>query len=242
MHAQADRTVWLDPHTGAGAGVDGQSLSVACGASGLELAHVLRLAELEHATRVMLTGDVVPRGWFLTPVPAPWIHGAHHLDHETPTGRYLHTFPDGHTVQVEVRRAAEWFGAGTYTPATARAAWAALARTLEAHHRTGAVLLRSPGATGRDLWLRAVGGEVPEPLPLELQALIRSTSPQHRIEVCPPARDVMPAVWVMDGRWMYAALTNGLGIGPARMLTGAQGAELLEADPYARARYRVARR
>lgn len=47
-----------------------------------------------------------------------------------------------------------------------------------------------------------------------------------------------PALWVMDGRWMYAALTRELGTGPARMMTAREAADHA-ADPYARARYRV---
>lgn len=213
-HVKPDRTTWTD-------------------ATGRTLADVLALAEREHATRVMLTGPSLPREWLLQLVPG-WTHGRHYLDHDVPTGRYTH---ERAGVTVEVRRAAEWFGGGDYTPREAEAAWEALGRILAAQ-RGGGVLLRSPGATGHDLWLRAAGGEVPDPLPDDVQELMRQT-PQHRIELRPPAVPDAPALWVLDGRWMYAALTRELGSGPVSWLRGEDAAAHFARDPHARARYLV---
>lgn len=236
FHVRPDRTLWLDPWSGAGVSPDSRALPLRTAPGALmPLRDVLQLVEDFRATRVMLTGERVGRAWFLTPLEHPWSHGSHHLDHETPTGRYRHALG----ADVEVRRTAEWFGAGDYSPRTAAEAWEAAGVLLSRTHRTGAALMRSPGATGRDLWLRAAGGEVPDPLPEDLQALIRSTSPQHRIEVMPAFTPTVPGVWILDGRFMYAALTNGLGSGPVTMLTGRAAREAFEADPFGRARYRV---
>lgn len=201
----------------------------------LELEVVLTAARHRGHDLVMLTGEPIPREWFLS-APDSWNTVRVFLDHETPAGRYRHA-ESGH--EVEVRRAAEWFGSGDYTWTTAREAWAATRSILRSSGRGGAVMFRSPGATGLDLWLRTTSGEVPDPLDEDTQKLIRSTSPQHRIEMFPPRSQMIPALWVLDGRWMYASLLRELGSGPARMLTGAAASELADRHPHARARYLV---
>jgi hypothetical protein len=239
LHVKPTPTLWLDPATGAGVEdmITWRRMIRLAAGEPLRLAHVLEFARgsADHS-RVMLTGDPIPREWLLATADG-WEHGRHWLDHETPTGRYRHS-ATGAT--VEVRRAAEWFGEGTYSPADAARAWATLGGVLAAAFRQESPpLLRSPGATGLDLWLRTAGGDVPDPLPDDTQELIRSTSPQHRIELRRPTSKVVPAVWVVDARWSYAALTRGLGSGPAHMLTGSQAEAHYQANPYARARYRV---
>lgn len=201
---------------------------------GLTLETVLNTARARARDLVMFTGPVMAREWFLTPPPG-WTTRRVFLDHETPAARYVHE--SGR--EVELRRAAEWFGAGDYTWTTAADAWAATRNILTASGRGGAAMFRSPGATGLDLWLRTTGGEVPEPLDDDVQSLIRSTSPQHRIELFAPRRATMPALWVLDGRWMYAALLRELGSGPARMMTAREAADHADAHPHARARYLV---
>lgn len=241
-------TVWLDQADDLGA---------------YTLADVLARAERERATRVMLTGATPTRAWLLSDVDG-WEHGGHYLDHLVPVGRYTHT-ASGTTVQV--RTAGEWFGAGDYTAATASAAWAALGRVL-GKHVPGAVLFDSPGATGLDVWLRCrprdrKTGELVDPPQLDPDTadLIRSTSPQHRIELVPPPRPAavvfmcgpgqpgrvsapatMPGAWYLDGRWMYAALCRELGVARVEPLTGGDCDVLWEhtvAGPYERARYLV---
>jgi hypothetical protein len=183
----------------------------------------------------MLTGPAPDREWLLQPLGDEWEAGRVYLDADLPAASYTHR--TGMT--VELRRAAEWFGDGDYSAADAESAWHATHRALNGSGQSAAVMFRSPGATGIDLWLRMVHGEAPDPLSDELQQLIRSTSPQHRIELMPNrSRETMPAAWVLDGRWMYAALTRELGTGPALQLTGEQ-AEQHALNPYARARYRV---
>lgn len=202
----------------------------------LTLTRVLTAALDDRAARVMLTGAPPPRDFFLEPLPPGWEVARLFLDLDTPAAKYRHPHSDH---AVEIRRAAEWFGDGTYTRTDAREAWDATARILAGSGRSGAAMFRSPGATGFDLWLRTTGGDVPDPLDDELQQLIRSTTPQHRIELVPPTgRDELPGLWVYDGRLMYAALLRELGAGPAQRLL-ADDAERLAADPYSRARYRV---
>lgn len=237
------RTLWLDSATGTAMDDDGRAGRV--GQSGPpSLADVLDVAGRLNAARVILTGPAPARAWFLGGAEG-WTHGAHYLDVDVPVGRYERA-----GVRVEVRTAAEWFGAGDYGPGTARAAESALATVYGAHVRGGS-LFASPGATGLDAWLRSLprtagsdgAPEAPEQLPDDLAQLVRSTSPQHRIErFRPPAgAETMPALWYLDGRWMYAALCKELGTGPARMMTGAQSDVLWtsKGGRYARARYRV---
>lgn len=231
------RTLWLDAGTGSAMNDDGVTGRVG-DAGAPALLDVLAAARRTGSQRVMLTGKAPARGWFLGQLDG-WQHGAHYLDVDVPVGRYAQ---DG--ARVEVRTAAEWFGAGSYTPGTARAAESALA-SVYAAQVPGGSLFASPGATGMDAWLRSLprGTEAPEQLPEDVAQLVRSTSPQHRIErFAPPAPGAtMPALWYLDGRWMYAALCKELGTGPAHFLTGAEVAERW-ASPrghFARARYRV---
>lgn len=197
----------------------------------LPLQRVLDAALEARASRVMLTGPAMPSDWWLQ--PTSWEARRIFADHETPAAAYAR---DGHV--VELRRADEWFGSGDYSRSDAEQAWQLVERALRRSGRTDAAMFRSPGATGLDLWLRTMGGEVPAPLPDDVQELIRAWAPQHRIELMPPAQPTMPAVWVLDGRWMYAALLRELGTGPAVMLTAEQAAARA-ADPYARGRYLV---
>jgi len=107
--------------------------------------------------------------------------------------------------------------------------------------------LASPGATGREAWLRSRSFDkdtgqpiTPPQVTAEVAELLRETSGQHRIELFPaPAERDGNQLWLLDGRLMYAAPVRELGCGPAVMLTGDQAAALFTAQPYARARYHV---
>lgn len=235
------RTLWLDVDTRAGVDDDGRPVRVSSqGTRRPSVRQVLDLAAACHVERVMLTGGRPPADWLLARTPG-WTPGAHHLDHETPVGRYVH---DVAQVTVEVRRAVEWYGAGDYTPAQAREAWVALGDVL-ARAVPGASLLGSPGATGRECWLRSLphGQEPPPQVSSEVAELLRATSGQHRIERFAPPPGVTQAadVWLMDGRLMYAACVRELGAAPVTMLTAEQAGALLTSPGgrYARARYQV---
>lgn len=201
---------------------------------GLALADVLDVARREGSQRVMLSGPPIPREWF-TGVPDGWDAPRVFPDHETPAARYEHRATGA---SIEVRRAAEWFGGGDYDHNTARDAWDATHRVLRESGRTDVSMFRSPGATGLDMWLRGAGGDVPDPIADDMQAEIRSTTAQHRIELVPPRSRTMPGLWVIDGRWMYSALMRELGTAPARRMTAAEATEYAR-DEYAPARYRV---
>lgn len=201
---------------------------------GLPLLRVLEASRARDEVRVMLSGPPPPPDWFLEATPN-WQALRVFPDHETPAARYRHL--SGHT--VEVRRAAEWFGRGEFTDKEAAEAWELTRYALGRSGHSGAAMFRSPGATGLDLWLRTHGGDVDDPIDAELQDLIRSTTPQHRIELFAPTSEApMPAFWLLDGRWMYAALTRELGVGPARMLTGDAAIDYA-VDEYARGRFDV---
>lgn len=235
------RILWLDFTTGRGINPAGR------GTTGIaytpNLAGVLDLAWREDCDRVMLTGKRPPAGWLLGGLPSGWVHGAHHLDHETPVGRYT----NGEGRRFEVRRAAEWFGAGDYTPAQAAAGWHALTTAL-AEAVPDLRPLASPGATGREAWLRSRSFDHGQPITppqvsAEIAELLRETSGQHRIELfAEPANRPDKAtdqLWLLDGRLMYAACMRELGAGPATMLDATDAERLFDLDPYARARYQV---
>lgn len=245
-------TLWLNVDTGAGIAPDTHPVSIGNGERA-RLRDVLDLATYTSAQRVMLTGGRLRADWLLTSAPG-WEHAGHHLDHETPVGRYVAApAPDQGRrggQKVEIRRAAEWFGAGDYSPREARAAWEALGRAL-ADTVPGAALLGSPGATGREAWLwscpRDQDGRTvaPDQVPSDVAEHLRATSGQHRIELFrPPVEAVgtMRGLWLLDGRLMYAACVRELGTGPARWLTPAEACELLDSKRgrYARAQYQVA--
>lgn len=139
--------------------------------------------------------------------------------------------------QVDVRRMDVWLGdEAEYTPEDARATMQALTTALQQAFGPDAFPRATPAQTGRELW----GGhkglvhrlDYP-PLPVDLQRLIRSTSGQGRIELCPPKAATLPAFYYLDGRLMYGALVNDLGIGPCQQDT------LSTFKPYQRGRYRI---
>lgn len=150
-------------------------------------------------------------------LPEGWAHAprGHHLPRDsttTPSLRY--TRPDGR--ELELRNAGEWFGdAGARAGSWACArAWSLLGDRL-AHLPEGGELLASPSQTGRDLLARTLprGHEYPV-LSDELRELIRTTAPQGRVELLPPAHKTMPALVELDARTAYGACLRALGSGP----------------------------
>src|SRR5205085_2209322 len=80
-------------------------------------------------------------------------------------------------------------------------------------HFPGSVLQSTPATTGRVLWLKSIpAGTEWEPLPADVQELIRSTSGQARREVRRVGGTIDGLV-CLDGRFMYAACVWGLGAG-----------------------------
>jgi len=237
--------LWLDLDNGRAVTDDGRALIVGDHRDQRpKLAEVLAAAQYAECPRVMLTGAKPPPAYLLG-AAGGWTHGTHHLDALAPVGRYTNS--EGGA--FEIRRAAEWFGAGDYKPHQAAAAWRELSHALADAIPGMERPLASPAATGREAWLRSrsfdQGGQPVNPpqVSAEVAELLRATTGQHRIERFPePASTTHRpprALWLLDGRLMYVACVRELGIGPAEMLTDAGAAHLFDSNPYARARYQV---
>lgn len=185
---------------------------------------------------------------------AEWVHGTHWLS-DDPTGRYEHTLTGQ---KIVLSYASAWFGATNLTPKTVGYSWWLLTALLNKVTK-GAMKapMDTPGATGARLWALSLSSkadlEVPTP---EIADLIHATSGQHHIGhlVAGPNADAhpdclplidpsktprIPGFSYVDGRFMYAALTREIGVGPIVQLTRSQAADLYREDPYARVRYKV---
>ena len=252
-------TVWLDFVTGVGVTDSGARVTpkITGRRKRPVLVDLLDTAHNLSAERIMLTGKVPQQGlgeqhWLITETPG-WSAGGHWLS-SPPTGRFTHDITGR---KLEVRLASEWFTSpdASLTPDEARQAWVATSEALKSVARD-AELLKSPAATGTQLWAQSLPRTLdPEPLDPETAELLHRTAGQHRIEhlttgagacacgSCRPLVDVgeqpRGGFAYVDGRFMYAALCRELGTGPARRLTGEQAEELLESNPYARARFHV---
>lgn len=242
-------TLWLD---GQGQGVTDDGAAIRVAADGL--AAVLDVAHSQGAGRVMLT-ETPPVSavghWLLVPTPG-WVPRGHWLG-SPPTGRFTH---EASRARVEVRTAAEWFGSLPLRPAEARAAMIATAGVLGAAV-PGAELFMTPAATGTNAWaLSLPRGYDPEQVTSDIAQEIHRTSGQHHFEhlVTGPSScecgDCIPLIDAdenptisefsyVDGRFMYSALCRELGTGPGVRLRRDQAWDLVQADPYARARLLV---
>jgi hypothetical protein len=235
------RTAWLDYHTGAGVDDTGTVITAPGAAprdgGGRHPRELLELARAHAVERIYLTGPRPGPGWLFTPTPG-WSPGAHFLDADLPVGRFTHAATGA---RVDLRRAAEWFGESA-DPAAALGAHRLLG-ALYARTVPGGRLFDSPGATGLDAWVRSHprGQAPPGQLPGDLAELVRSTSPQHRVELFAHPGDTLPGLWYLDGRLQYAALTAGLGAAPGEYLDGAPARAAWESPQgrYARNRWLV---
>src|SRR3954451_15864747 len=72
---------------------------------------LLETARAAGAERVYLTGARPGSRWMATAAEG-WQAGRHHFDSDTPVARFTHRDTGA---RVEIRRAAEWFGDGTYS-------------------------------------------------------------------------------------------------------------------------------
>lgn len=214
--------------------------------------------------RIMLTGKVPAndrntRHWLLVQTPG-WSAERGHWLGTPPTGRFTHRKTGQY---IEVRVASEWFGNVPLTPAQARDAWNLLDAVLSYTFRPAlpegmnTVLMLTPAATGQNLWAAAMPkGLNPEPVTADIAADLHATSGQHHQSHLVGASntldhpDVVPLIdtrlvealprfTYIDGRFMYASLCRELGTGPGVRLNRAGAYDLLETNPYARARYEV---
>jgi hypothetical protein len=132
--------------------------------------------------------------------------------------RGTHPDPDQFVIRLSHRKSgrrvtlyglAPWFGWDAH-PRAARAAFTVLGELLKTKF-PGAYVLPTPGQTGLDLWDRRRGGSEYPVLPDELLDLIRSTSGQGRVELCPaPGRETVPGFYYFDTRFAYAAHVRGM--------------------------------
>ncbi|UVJ37799.1 hypothetical protein [Arthrobacter sp. CJ23] len=229
------------------------------------MADILEMAGWAGAERVMFTGRVPVnersvRHWLLVRTPgwsAGWADPSGRM-----VGHWLGTpvtgrFERAATGQrIEVRTAAEWFGNTALSPGQARLAWDATA-FLVGEAFKGQVLGKTPAATGTNLWAASLpAGLDPEPVTDDIAQELHRTTGQHHLEhlvagpassthedcvplVDPAARPRLGAFAYVDGRFMYAALCRELGTGPGTRLNRADTVDLLDRDPYARARVLV---
>ncbi|WP_269929320.1 hypothetical protein [Kocuria massiliensis] len=177
-----------------------------------------------------------------------------------PTGRFHHR---QNKKYVEVRTAAEWFGSTALNPVQVQQSFQVLdalisdafGSVLPAGDRTA--LMKSPGATGQRLWAVSIPTAMPlTPVTDDIAEELHATSGQHHLEhsVAGPDLDSHPDVVPLidpkvspevnnfsyvDGRFMYASLCRGIGLGPGRRYNRTQTADLLREDPYLRARIQV---
>lgn len=198
-----------------------------------------QLVDAAEAERVFIVGPrpggnmAGLRAWSTPPggLPPGWEPRQHYLDGNAPILRYHHA---ASRRDVELVRAAAWWGEGDYSIEQARMAWDRLGALVRGLF-PGAVLLTTPATTGRELFVRSIpkGTEWPT-LPPEVQDLIRETSGQGRIEVLDPrGADHLEQLVELDGRLMYAALAWGLPGGTVTRDNGTDYAGQL------RARYHV---
>lgn len=213
--------------------------------------------------KIMLTGavpkaDRAGQHWLMVQTP-DWSKHLGQWYGTPPTGRFVHHVTGQY---LEVRTAAEWFGDASLNPKEAMEAWSLLdsvltftfGSSLDSKVRT--VLMNSPAATGTNLWAAAMPkGLDPVPLDPDVAEQLHATSGQHHLDhlVAGPSianhEDVVPLIdpraqkidqfAYVDGRFMYASLCRELGTGPGVRLGQWDTRELLEDNPYVRARVYV---
>lgn len=253
--ARDKATLWADYTSGMGVLDNGQVLRPRIGPrrKNPNLVDMLETALTAGAERIMFTGNIPraedgQRHWLLVQTPG-WDGLGHWLG--TPvTGRFEHR-NSGH--QIEVRTAEEWFGNVDLNPPQARDAWISL-KAMVADAFEDTPLLMSPAGTGTNLWAASLPKNVdPVPVTEDIAEEIHQTSGQHHLEhlvagpynsthadvrplVDPQQRPVLNQFCYIDGRFMYASLCRELGIGPGHRLNQADTYDLLQNDPYARAR------
>lgn len=164
------------------------------------------------ADAVYLTGP----GWSLPqlravlemPLGRGWRHGAHYLTLPHPVLHFEHE--SGR--RLEVHRAAAYFGEGTYSPETARAAWLLLGAAIRGAFDEGE-LLATPATTGRYLLMRSIpfGRSWPQLEP-ETADFLRATSGQARVQMFGRFGHTS-RIEEWDGRLMYGALCDNLPAG-----------------------------
>ncbi len=173
--------------------------------------------------------------WIMEPrVFQEWEDRGIHRDPEHPVIRLAHRKTGR---RVTLYSIGPWFGTDV-SPRAARSAFELLGELLrEKFAGEGVTVLPTPALTGVDLWDRRRSGREYPVLPDELLELVRSTSGQGRVQICPPAGlETVPGFYYLDGRWAYAAFTYRLPVWagePPRV------EEIPEHDPYRPGLYEI---
>lgn len=260
-------TLWADYTTGRGVLSNGQAVKpkIGEGRKNPNLQDMLDTAAAAGAERIMFTGNVPAndrgvRHWLLVQTPgwnAGWVdRGDREVGHwlGTPvTGRFERIAAPQ---RIEVKTAAEWFGNTPLSPEQARQAWDATAFYIGQAFKDQQ-LGKTPASTGTNLWAASLPFHLdPEQVTDDIAAELHRTSGQHHLEhlVAGPSfsthEDCVPLVnpattprlekfAYVDGRFMYASLCRELGVGPGIRHNRADTFDMLERDPYARARVLV---
>jgi len=158
-------------------------------------------------------------------------------------------YVDGHYPLVvadngsQVTYAASWFGDGTYGPTRAADVWAWLEAALQQAWRdNGLRLLMTPATTGRDLLVRCAPAADEGGWPVmsaELQAIVRATAGQGRMETMPARGRQVAALYEYDARMAYVALLNELPSGEPEYYRDTLAREWAADHQYNEGRYHV---
>lgn len=247
-HARNLATAFVDLASTRVAGA-GPAFRVAASRRAPSLVDYLEAFTAHGVERVYVVGpDPLPEAWRGRP-GGTWTIAkrGHYPDGAYPRFAFESRLTGWH---VEIRRAAAFYGDADLP--TAHNAQLSAAAEIRRAFRIGddrPALFGSPAATGRQL-LGVAGARLGRPPGPELAELIRSTSPQHRIEVvgacygeCDAHAAAAPLPWqaigaAIDQTFAYASLCSELGTG-GRLLTLVEAEQLANSQPYARARYLV---
>lgn len=260
-------TLWADYTSGRGVLSNGQAVppKIGTGRKNPNLQDMLDTAAAVGAERIMFTGNVPAndrgvRHWLLVQTPgwnAGWVdRGDREVGHwlGTPvTGRFERVAAPQ---RIEVKTAAEWFGSTPLSPEQARQAWDATAWYIGEAFKDQK-LGKTPASTGTNLWAASLPYSLdPEQVTDDIAAELHRTSGQHHLEhlvagesfsthedciplVNPAETPRLENFAYVDGRFMYASLCRELGVGPGMRLNRADTFNMLDQDPYARARVLV---
>ncbi len=191
--------------------------------------------------------------WLTVRTPK-WTAGQHWISSSwrSVTGRFTHEITQQ---KVTVKVAAEWFGDAPLTPPL-RPDRRGRSPSTPSSKPTRRPPSSSPDCHRHEPVALSLPKNIdPVLISDDIAAELRNTSGQHHVEhlvagpsfinhpdvvplVTPPAKTLDTFAYV-DGRFMYSAVCRELGIGPAIRLNRAAAFELLETNPYARARYYV---
>lgn len=204
------------------------------------------------------------RHWLLVKTPG-WVvddRRGHWLG-SPPTGRFVHSLT---LTEVEVRTAGEWFGDTLVNPVQARDSFILLdsllasvfGSSLEKRGRDvwgKSLIMQTPARTGTNLWAASMPKFInPVPVAEDIAEELHLTSTQHHLDhlVSGPGithDDVVPLIdssrgsidgfSYVDGRFMYGSLCREIGMGPGVRKKKYETYELLEKNPYVRARIKV---